>query len=178
MQGRIKKIREYFGLSQAQFAQKIHISPGLISNIETMRNEISERTLNSICEAFPINLEWLRNGTGEMLVQVSEQNPINKEGISKRVKEVRTWMGLTQKAFAERIKYSAIQVHSVENGKVIPSNQFLEKISKEFGVSYEWLSTGTGLMENVDGYVDDKLIKWLEENPEVVRELRIRGGLD
>ena len=42
-------------------------------------------------------------------------------------------------------------------------------------VSYLWLRTGEA--EERDP-VDDRLIEWLRRNPEVARELRIRGGLD
>lgn len=45
-------------------------------------------------------------------------------------------------------------------------------------VSYEWLRTGEGMFNAVADPVDDKLIEWLRRNPEIARELRIRGGLD
>ena len=63
---RIAKVRQHFGLSQAQFAQKINRSPGFISNVETGRSEISESTVHSVCTAFGINKSWLIEGTGEM----------------------------------------------------------------------------------------------------------------
>ena len=59
-----------------------------------------------------------------------------------------------------------------------PSNQFLEKIVAEFRVSSDWLFTGMGSMETMEYGVDDQLINWLNDHPEVVRELRQRGGLD
>ena len=105
---------------------------------------------------------------------VDEHNPVDKENINNRVKEVRKMAGLTQGEFALRIGYSKIQVHSVEKGKVIPSNQFLEKIAAEFRISSEWLFTGVGRMETVEYHVDDRLIEWLNNHPEVVRELRNR----
>jgi transcriptional regulator with XRE-family HTH domain len=61
----------------------------------------------------------------------------------------------------------------VESGKVIPSNQFLEKVSIEFGTDYQWLMTGEGQADNNTDPVDDKLIEWLRRNPDVARELRI-----
>ncbi len=48
-----------------------------------------------------------------------------------------------------------------------------------FYVSYEWLLTGEGKIEKFEkAVVDDKLIEWLKNHPEIVKELRIRGGLD
>ena len=178
MQERFKKIRSHYGLSQAQFAQKIQVSPGFISNVETGRSNVSEKTINAICEAFPICKEWICLGEGEMFLPGKEGNEVDKTEVGGRVKKVRKEADLTQEEFAKRIGYSKIQVHSVESGKVIPSNQFLEKVSIEFGTDYQWLMTGEGQADNNTDPVDDELIEWLRRNPDVARELRIRGGLD
>lgn len=177
MKDRFKQIREYYGLSQAQFAQRLNMSPGFISNIETGRSSVSEKTIDAVCRVFQTNREWLVGGVGEMVTQ-PEKNPVDKNGIAQRVKEVRKAEGLTQEQFAKRIGYSKIQVHSVEKEKVVPSNQFIEKIVCEFGVDPEWIFTGVGDVKNQGCGIDDKLMDWLYDHPEVVRELRIRGGLD
>ena len=63
--------------------------------------------------------------------------------------------------------------------KVKPSDKFLHKVSETFRVSLEWLMTGVGNREAVKAdEVDDKLIAWLNEHPEIIRELRKRSGLD
>ena len=71
-----------------------------------------------------------------------------------------------------------MQLYSVEKGKVVPSNQFIEKIAAEFGIDHDWLFTGAGAMSDQDCGIDEKLIKWLKGHPEVVRELRKHAGLD
>ena len=177
MQERFKIIREYYGLSQAQFAQKINMSPGFISNIETGRTNISERTVEAVCRVFLINREWLMDGTGEMITQ-SGKKPVDKSGLAMRIREVRKSEGLTQEEFATRIGYSKMQLYSVEKGKVVPSNQFIEKIAAEFGIDHDWLFTGAGAMSDQDCGIDEKLIKWLKGHPEVVQELRKHAGLD
>ena len=37
--------------------------------------------------------------------------------------------------------------------------------------------TGVGARESRVDQVDDKLIAWLNEHPEIIQELRMRGGL-
>ncbi len=176
---RFKIIRKYFGLSQSQFAQKINRSPGFISNVETGRSEISESTVHSVCTAFGINETWLVSGNGEMFADGREVAEADKVGVGRRIKEVRKREKLTQEQFGKAIGYSKMQIHYVEAGKVIPSNDFLRRASDAFHVSYEWLLTGKGEVEKSEkAIVDDKLIVWLENHPEVVKELRIRGGLD
>ena len=178
MQKRFTVLREYYGLSQAQFAQKIHVSPGFIANIETGRTNVSERTVDAVCNAFPIRREWLVEGEGEMFTGESKHEPVDKKGVENRVRAVRQEAELTQEEFAKKIGYSKIQIHSGERGKVMPSNQFLEKVANVFSVSYEWLMTGKGQRRASEDPVDDRLIAWLREHPEIARELRTRGGLD
>ena len=75
IQNRIKQIREYFGLSQEQFAQRINRSYALISLIETGRKKVSEETAERICSEFSVNKEWLLNGEGDM----TASDPIDRE---------------------------------------------------------------------------------------------------
>ena len=172
MKTRFKQIRAHYGLSQAQFAQKLNMSPGFISNVETGRSDISDATVHSICEAFNVNEEWLRNGSGEMLSAAPP--PANKETAGGRVKTVRKRERLTQQQFADRIGYSKMQVLFVEKGTVTPSNSFLEKIAAVFAVSYDWLLSGEGDVDADPGKLDEELIAWLRKHPEVVREIRER----
>jgi transcriptional regulator with XRE-family HTH domain len=176
MQRRFKEIRTYFGLSQAQFAQRIHKSPGFVSNVETGRSNVSEETICAICEAFGVNKGWLKNGSGEMLSE--NYAPVDKATVGNRIRAIRKQHDLTQQQFADKIGYSKMQIHFVEIGKVIPSNDFLQRVAAAFGVNYDWLLSGKGQIEATTDGVDERLISWLRDNPDVVRELRIRGGLD
>ena len=48
-------------------------------------------------------------------------------------------------------------------------------MSREFEVGVDWLRTGKADERDP---VDDRLIEWLRKNPEIARELRVKGGLD
>lgn len=175
LQDRIKQVREHFGLSQAHFAQKINKSPGFISLVETGRSNVSDNTIKSICAAFSINESWLRNGEGQMTSQAA----VDMENVGNRIREIRRGEGLTQEEFAAATGYTNVQIHLVESGKVKPSDKFLHKVSETFEVNQEWLMTGVGdrKAHRVDK-VDERLISWLNEHPEIIRELRMRSGLD
>ena len=177
---KIKLIRQHFGLSQAQFAQKINRSPGFISNVETGRSEISESTVHSVCTAFGINKSWIIEGSGEMFADGREVAEADKDTIGPRIRMLRKREKLTQEQFGKATGYSKVHIHYVEAGKVTPSNEMLKRVSDAFHVSYEWLLTGEGEVERgpEEAVVDDELIEWLKKNPEIVKELRIRGGLD
>ncbi len=178
MKERIKQLRKHFGLSQAEFAQRINKSPGLISVVEGGKCNISDNTLREICDSFGVRKEWLVNGKGNMFQRGKEKNVVDREGIGLRVREVRKDMGMTQDQFATFVGCSIMQIHFVEVSKVIPTNGFLRKLATTCKVRYEWLTTGKG-KKAVSGeeLVDDRLIEWLKAHPEVVEELRGRSGL-
>lgn len=175
LQDRIKHIREHFGLSQAQFAQRINKSPGFISLVETGRSNVSDETIETICSVLSVNEEWLRTGNGKMTSQAA----VDMENIGIRIKQLRKNMNLTQDQFADATGYTNIQIHLVESGKVNPSDKFLRRVCETFDVSFEWLMTGTGEMYGIhEDRVDENLLDWLNKHPEVIRELRRRSGLD
>jgi len=102
-------------------------------------------------------------------------SPVDRAKIGERIKEIRKNAGLTQSEFGERIGFHKNQVYYVEVGESIPSDDYLAAVSREFRISYSWLRTGAADERDP---VDDQLIEWLRRDPEIARELRIRGGLD
>ncbi|MEN3039748.1 MAG: helix-turn-helix domain-containing protein, partial [Candidatus Kryptonium sp.] len=71
---------------------------------------------------------------------------IGQGTIGQRIKAVREALGLSQKAFGERIGRAYMSIYQYESGKRIPDETTLLLISSEFGVSLEWLKTGKGDM--------------------------------
>ena len=171
---RVRQIREHFGLTQQQFAQRINKTSGYISLLETGRRQLTEELINTICSVFSINEEWLRSGIGEM----AESAPVEIDKIGSRIKGIRKTRGLTQKQFASGIGYTKMHIHFVEVGKINPSDKFLHEVAAVYCVNYEWILTGAGEM-NSEGLekIDEKLISWLNDHPEIIRELRRRSGL-
>ena len=78
MKDRIRKIRRDLDLTQQEFADRIGIKRNTIANYETGRNEPIDSVVSLICREFGVNEEWLRNGTGEMLVQKSKDEQISE----------------------------------------------------------------------------------------------------
>ncbi|GHV02461.1 hypothetical protein FACS189485_02890 [Spirochaetia bacterium] len=66
--------------------------------------------------------------------------------VNQRINEVRQALGHTQEQFAEGIKISkAYQGHIERNGRRV-NDRLIRNISRTYGVSEEWLKTGTGDM--------------------------------
>lgn len=63
---RIKIIRAFFGLTQKELAQRLHITQGHISTLEKGIARPSGALMKLICMEFGISAEWLEKGEGPM----------------------------------------------------------------------------------------------------------------
>ena len=142
MENRFKQLRAHLVLTQDQFAKKIGRTKAYISNVENGHTGMSRSTISSICSVFGVNTEWLLTGTGEMFLPEQEVEPVSREEIGRRIRDIRKRAGLTQQEFADRVGCHKNQVSNVESGKYIPSDRFLAAVSREFKVSVDWLRTG------------------------------------
>ena len=92
--------------------------------------------------------------------------------MKERIKTVRENSNLNIRQFAERIKSTSASVSRYESGERIPTNSVLLAISKEFHVSYAWLKTGEGPMEDeLDSATTDQLIETYSNLPDRLRSL-------
>ena len=75
MNERIKKLRkQYLDMTQKEFGERIGVKGNTIAQYEMGRNEPIDAVISLICREFNVNEEWLRNGTGEMFVQMDDED--------------------------------------------------------------------------------------------------------
>ena len=92
-----------------------------------------------------------------------------------RIRAVRKMSGLNQTEFGKRIGATQAMVTSYETDRVVPSDTILKLIAKEFCISYAWLKTGEGPME--DPLPDDAALDMLTETYQSLPE-RLRSLVD
>ena len=78
MNERIKEVRKHFGLTLVEFGAKIGLSNSALSLLESGKRNPQEQTLRLICREFNVSYDWLRDGVGEMLQQVDEDDDVNR----------------------------------------------------------------------------------------------------
>ena len=66
MNTRIKHLRTFLNISQAQFGKQLGLKQSTICDIENGRCNITERVILSICARFNANEIWLKTGKGNM----------------------------------------------------------------------------------------------------------------
>lgn len=76
MNERIKALRKTLNLTLEQFGERVGVTKMTISRIENGKNNVTEQMCKSICREFNIREDWLRNGTGEMFEDLSEDEKI------------------------------------------------------------------------------------------------------
>ena len=69
---RLRKLREYLGLSQSRMAKELGVSLKTYQRYEQIGYDIPERALRQIEATFNVNPEWLRHGRGEMFLKKEE----------------------------------------------------------------------------------------------------------
>ena len=73
MNNRIKFLRKSLNLTHQEFADKLIIKRGAVSNYESGRNQPIDAVISLICREFNVNENWLRSGEGEMFLPVEDE---------------------------------------------------------------------------------------------------------
>lgn len=76
MQNRIKELRTFLELSQAEFGAKISVNQSTIAGYENGSRVPMDAVVNSICREFNVSETWLRTGEGEMFLPRSRDDQI------------------------------------------------------------------------------------------------------
>lgn len=91
-----------------------------------------------------------------------------------RIKAVREANNMNRTRFAEKLNTSVAAISRYESGDRIPSDAILKLISKEFNVSFAWLKTGEGPMEDIS---DDSSVMRVIETYQALPD-RLRSLVD
>lgn len=78
---RITMLRELLQMSQTEFARKIGISQGALSQIESGRSRLSMETLKNLSSEFNVNCNWIVNGKGDIFINSAKTKGINKSNL-------------------------------------------------------------------------------------------------
>ena len=78
MQERIKAARKALGLTQTEFGARIGVKGNTVTGYERGLRSPSDAVITSMCREFGIAETWLREGRGEMLVRLSDDEQLAK----------------------------------------------------------------------------------------------------
>lgn len=107
---RVKEVRKSLDLTLEKFGERLGVTKVAISNIENGNRSLTDQMQKSICREFNVSEEWLRDGTGDMFVDLSRDLQLARffgevqidEGFKKRFISALSTMTVDEWAFVER----------------------------------------------------------------------------
>lgn len=74
---RIRELRKnILHMTQEEFADSIKLSRSNLGNIETNKVSVTDRVISDICEKHNVNRDWLMNGSGNPIIEISKENQL------------------------------------------------------------------------------------------------------
>ncbi len=74
MNERIKELRKYLKMNQEDFGKLLGITKSGVSDIESGRRNVTEQHIFMLKSQKNVNESWLRDGTGEMFVELDVED--------------------------------------------------------------------------------------------------------
>lgn len=69
---RIRELRKALNLTQVEFGERICVSQGHLTSIETGARSVTDKLAKMICMEFGVNETWLMTGEGSMFDEASD----------------------------------------------------------------------------------------------------------
>lgn len=73
---RVKQLRKSLGLSGEKFGERLGVKRNTVSQLESGTNNLTDQMFKAICREYNVNPDWLRDGSGDMFVQLSSRDRI------------------------------------------------------------------------------------------------------
>lgn len=69
---RIGELIEALGIKKVRFAERLKIDQSYVTQLTSGKRNPSDRTISDICREFNVREEWLRNNSGDMFLDFTE----------------------------------------------------------------------------------------------------------
>lgn len=77
MNTRIRELRKHLKMTQAEFGERIGVKQVTIAGYENGIRIPSDAIIKAIEREFPVNPQWLEDGVGEMIIEMSRNEEIS-----------------------------------------------------------------------------------------------------
>jgi len=123
---RLIEVRDALRLNQGEFASKLGLSQGAVSDFEHRKKALIERNLKLICLTFGVNENWLRTGKGEMFIKTPAspyEQPIYDKNGQPLSPEEGVFMGTYRKLTEPNKEVARTTVDALLKSQGKPSNE-------------------------------------------------------
>lgn len=135
---RLKIIREYEDISATEMAKIMKVSRSTYSGWENNIDSIPLIKLNDFCNYFNLSMDYVV-GISDKKNRLNSQKNIDRDLVSKRLKEIRTRNNDTQKECAAKINTSQSNISNYENGDYLIISTLLCAFCIKYKVSMNYI---------------------------------------
>ena len=75
---RINLVVQHSKLTKTAFAKRVNLSQAMVSMLCSGSTSPSDRTISDICREFRVREEWLRTGNGEMIIEDTHREKLQR----------------------------------------------------------------------------------------------------
>lgn len=75
---RVKYIRKSNNLTQKDFSIRIRVKQNTVSYMEKNGSTVTEQNIFTICNEFDVNVDWLKEGKGDIWKQLTDSQKVMK----------------------------------------------------------------------------------------------------
>ena len=93
--------------------------------------------------------------------------------LGRKIKSLRSYLGLTQKSFGQRLSKSRETILSWERGKTVPKDKTIELICQVYNIHPSWFEAGSAGIVPIDPKSGEETTKPVEEDPKDFVNVRI-----
>ena len=153
----MKKIRDINRISQKEAASILNIARSTYNQYEQQYDIIPLKHLNNFCNYFNVSFDYMFNLTLEKRY-IDEIEKISIQVSSKRIKELRKSLNLTQKSLAKELNIATSMLCEYEKGHFLISTATLYSLSKNDHISSDYLLGKTNKIKNLKTIKDKELM--------------------
>ena len=131
-------IRGDLDLTQKEMADRLHMKKNMYSKWERGIEIIPLNRINQFANETKSSLDYIAGLTNQNQKMIFQRD-LDKEEVGKRLRQLRSEKGITQKELADFLNTTQSTISAYENGKVLLLSAFAYQIAKNYNVSLDWL---------------------------------------
>ena len=141
--GRLKRARERSGLTQADAAGQLEVTPQTVRNWERGRREPPNSAVKMMAELYEAPLDRILEGLDSAIIPVRPRRGSHQDRVvvePEKMSEARRGAGLTQSKVSEITGLSLSAISRYESGGANPKTNTLEILAGVYGRPAEWFT--------------------------------------
>lgn len=138
MNKRLESLRDERDLLKKDVAKLLNVVESVYSEWENNKLPIPTNRLYQLAELFEVNIDYIV-GISDKRIFIKTNKQLDKELVSKRIKEIRKTLNFTMRELANKFNTSSSAISNYENNKYLILGSFLIELCKFSNYSIDYV---------------------------------------